>query len=101
MERSSKHGARMDDAMADEAVESRVEESREKEPVDTVPDDDIELRSELAKNLRMSAFPANRQTLEQIATEEQAPNHILALIRRLPDGQTFQNNEEVWRAVKP
>lgn len=100
MERSSKHGARLDDAMAAEAVESRVEENREKEPIDTaVPEDDIELRSELAKRLRMSAFPANRQTLEQIAVEEQAPNHILALIRRLPDGRTFENNEDVWRSI--
>ena len=100
MERSSKHGPRMDDAMAAEAGETRVEESREKEPVDTaVPDDDVELRSELAKRLRMSAFPADRRALEQVATEEQAPNHILALIRRLPDGRTFENTEDVWRAV--
>ncbi len=126
MERSNKHGFRVDDAMASETesltrgapIESRVEEWREAEPSgddQPVPDmilngdardtngapahDEVELRSELAKRLRTSAFPANRQVLEDVATEENAPGHILDLIRRLPDGQTFENTAEVWRAL--
>jgi hypothetical protein len=125
MERNSKHGFRVDDAMAGETesltrgapLESRVEEWREAEPSgddQPVPDmilngdaretagpghDEVELRSELAKRLRMSAFPANRQTLEQVATEEQAPGHILDLLRRLPDGRTFENTQDVWAAL--
>ena len=108
MERSSKHGPRLDDAMASETeslqrgapIESRVEEWREAEPVDTeVPRDEIELRSELAKSLRTSAFPANRQVLEQVATDESAPGHIIDLLRRLPDGQTFDSPADVWRAL--
>lgn len=124
MERNNKHGFRVDDAMAAETesltrgapIESRVEEWREAEPAgedQPVPDgilngdtantpyahDEVELRSELARRLRMSAFPANRQTLEQVAAEEQAPGPILDLLRRLPDGRTFENTADVWRAL--
>ncbi len=126
MERNSKHGFRMDDAMAAETdsltrgapIESRVEEWREAEPSgedQPVPDmilngdsretngslghDELELRSELAKRLRKSAFPANRQTLEEIAAEEQAPGPILDLLRRLPDGRTFENTSDIWQAL--
>jgi hypothetical protein len=124
MERNSKHGRRVDEAMAAETValtrgapiEPRVEEWREAEPSgedqpvadvilngDTaetgIDHDEIELRSELAKRLRASAFPANRQTLEDVAAEEQAPGPILDLLRRLPDGRVFENTADVWRAL--
>ena len=125
MERSNKHGFRVDDGMAAETesltrgapIESRVEEWREAEPSgedQPVPDgilsgdardtpglghDEVELRSELAKRLRASAFPANRQTLEDIAAEERAPGPILDLLRRLPDGQTFRNTADIWQAL--
>lgn len=124
MERNSKHGFRVDDAMAAETdsltrgapIESRVEEWREAEPSgedqpvadgilngDTtqtgVAHDEVELRSELAKRLRSSAFPANRQTLEDVAMEEQAPGPILDLIRRLPDGRTYENVADIWRTL--
>lgn len=124
MERNSKHGFRVDDAMAAETgsltrgapIESRVEEWREAEPsgedqpvadrilngdtVETgVAHDEVELRSELAKRLRASAFPANRQTLEDVAVEEQAPGPILDLLRRLPDGRTYENVADIWRAL--
>jgi hypothetical protein len=127
MERNTTHGFRVDDAMSAETesltrgapVESRVEEWREAEPsgedqpvadailngdprggpANGLGHDEAELRSELAKRLRTSAFPANRQTLEDVATEEQAPGHILDLLRRLPDGRTFQNTQDVWQAL--
>jgi hypothetical protein len=129
MERNTKHGFRVDDEMSHETesltrgapIESRVEEWREAEPsgedqpvADAIlngdprggPDspnalghDEAELRSELAKRLRTSAFPANRQTLEDVALEEQAPGHILDLLRRLPDGRTFENTQDVWQAL--
>lgn len=126
MERSSKHGFRVDDAMSSETeslergapMESRVQEWREAEPSgDDQPvsdgilngdardtngapgHDEVELRSELAKRLRSSAFPANRQVLEDVAVEENAPGHILDLIRRLPDGRTFENTADVWKAL--
>jgi hypothetical protein len=61
--------------------------------------DEVELRSELAKRLRKSAFPADREVLYGVAAEEQAPGHILDLIRRLPDGRTFENTQQVWQAL--
>lgn len=125
MERNTTHGFRIDDAMAKETasltkgapIESRVEEWREAEPSgedQPVADgilngdaraaggmghDELELRSELAKRLRKSAFPANRQTLEEIAREEQAPGPILDLLRRLPDGRTYENTQDVWTTL--
>ena len=80
MERSSKHGPRLDDELS-------------------APTDEVELRSELAKRLRRSAFPADRTALEQVAVDEQAPGYILDLIRRLPDGETYQNTQDVWAAL--
>jgi len=59
----------------------------------------VEMHSELAKRLRASAFPADRQTLEDVAREEQAPGPIIDLLRRLPDGRTFQDNADVWQAL--
>lgn len=125
MERSNKHGFRVDDAMSHETesltrgapIESRVEEWREAEPsgedqpvadgilngdareTNGMGHDELELRSELAKRLRTSVFPANRQVLEDVAVEENAPGHILDLIRRLPDGRTFENTADIWRAL--
>ena len=125
MERNTTHGFRIDDEMARETasltkgapIESRVEEWREAEPSgedQPVADgilngdaresvgmghDELELRSELAKRLRKSAFPANRQTLEEIARDEQAPGPILDLLRRLPDGRTYENTQDVWTTL--
>ncbi|HEU0130466.1 MAG TPA: DUF2795 domain-containing protein [Mycobacteriales bacterium] len=125
MERNTKHGFRVDDEMSSETesltrgapIESRVEEWREAEPSgedqpvadgilngdarDTqgMGHDELELRSELAKRLRKSAFPANRQVLEDVAVEEQAPGPILDLLRRLPDNRTFENTQQVWEAL--
>ncbi len=128
MERSSKHGFRLDDQMSAETEslvrsghESRVEEFREMEPAgedQPIPDtrlagsavgdvegddelttDEREARAELAAHLGKEIWPANRQTLEDVATEDQAPAHILAMLRRLPDGQVFENLQAVWTAL--
>jgi hypothetical protein len=125
MERNTTHGFRIDDEMARETesltrgapIESRVEEWREAEPSgedqpvadgilngdarDTpgLGHDEVELRSELAKRLRKSVFPASRQVLEEVAIDEQAPGPILDLLRRLPDGRTFENTQDVWTAL--
>ena len=126
MERNSKHSFRVDDAMAAETdsltrgapIESRVEEWREAEPSgedqpvadgilngdardsgNAIGHDELELRSELAKRLRMSVFPANRQTLEAVAAEAQAPGPILDLLRKLPDGRVFENTSDIWQTL--
>src|SRR2546423_9723661 len=97
--RSDTHSGRLDDEMKHEVgsiltgspSESHVEEFREQEGAaddEAVPDaritsSDVEARSELARRLRGSAFPADRETLLTVAREEQAPQHILDDLDRL------------------
>ena len=129
MERGTKHGFRIDDAMDHETEslqrgghESRVEEHREMEPagedqhvpdavlsgdsrpVDgdgpALPHDAIEARSELAKHLRISAFPADRESLLAVARDENAPAAVLAMIERLPWSDVqYENVQAVWSAI--
>ena len=127
MERSSKHGPRMDDQLSAETEpivrsgrEPRVEEWRELEPAgedQVVPDallaggvrgadpypevghDALEQRAELARHLRKSIWPAGRSVLEEVAREENAPEAVLRQLRSLPDGREFENLQDVWRAL--
>jgi Protein of unknown function (DUF2795) len=117
MERSSdEHGARIDedlDRMTQSVtrggpVESRAEEEREQEgPADEepVPDavihgprGDVELRSEIARHLEPSAFPASREDVIRSAHREHAPAEVLRWLERLPDGR-YPNFESVWEAL--
>jgi hypothetical protein len=89
-------------------VETRAEEFRKQEEggedqpaPDARPEVEtsVEARSELARHLEPSAFPADRQALLAAAEEQQAGDAVLGLIRELPEGRTFQNVEEVWEAL--
>lgn len=126
MERSSKHGFRLDDQLSAETEsivrsgrEPHVEEFREMEPAgedQAVPDavltgglradpypevghDELEERAEIARHLRKSVWPANRTVLEEVAREENAPEAVLGQLRSLPDGREFENLQDVWRAL--
>jgi hypothetical protein len=122
---SDKHGPRLDEELHDDTrsleqgapVEARVEEAREQEgPADDqpVPDarltggrataasldlDDAEARSELARFLTPSAFPADREALLADATGNQAPAVVLERLQALPADRTFENVQDVWRAL--
>jgi hypothetical protein len=128
MERgSSKHGPRLDDELEHEVrgllqgqpTDGRVEEWREPEPSgDDQPDatefpdaDDLpggappgitaagaERRSRFASYLSRSLFPAGRAKLRAAAEAAQAPDEVLAVIDRLPDGE-FANAAEAWHAA--
>jgi hypothetical protein len=111
MERgSSQHGPRVDDAMATDAesvtrgapVDARADEGREQEGPEgspVPPTDALHERSELARHLRPQVFPADRDALVRVAADEQAPDSLLALLRVLPAGRTFENVEAVWEAL--
>jgi hypothetical protein len=43
-------------------------------------------------------FPAGRAALLGEAADNQAPEDILAVLRRLPENQEFQTVAEVWAA---
>jgi Protein of unknown function (DUF2795) len=123
MERSSdRHGPRLDEELdrltssltRGAPVESRAEEEREQEgPADDepVPDaviqrpdvreaagDDFELRSELARHVEPSVFPASREDIIRSAQRLRAPAEVLRWLERLPDGE-YLNFEGVWEAL--
>jgi hypothetical protein len=128
MERaSSKTGPRADEELARETRghvqgghSPRVEEWREPEPpgegqpeASRMPDQDetvaaappgmtpadVAGRSELASYLRSSAFPADRAALVRVAADENAPDAVLAQLRRLPADRPFGTVTEVWEAL--
>jgi hypothetical protein len=127
MERgSNQHSPRVDEQLEHEVeslvhggpVESRAEESRlQEDSGDDEPfaesivargaDDaaeaglthgDVRARSELARHLRGSLFPADRTALVQFAVEEHLPPDIAAALRGLPPGR-YMNVEGVWEAL--
>ena len=122
MERGSdKHSARMDDALEAEvsglmraghdsrAAWNSPEPSGEDQPdVDRVPDgtlsggvpegmseDDVEARRELATYLGR-LWPATREELIRVATDNEATDAVLAQLHSLPMGPSFANLQEVW-----
>jgi hypothetical protein len=59
----------------------------------------IELRSELARHLDRTAFPATRGHLLKHLAAHQAEQRLLDLVSSLPDGARFGNLGELLRAL--
>ena len=122
--RSDKHAPRVDEDLAHEVeplergapVEPRVEEFREQEAAgDDEPEvdarlaggrsagsmdaDELDARSELARSIAPSAFPADRRALLDSARQNQATQPVLERLARLPEGRSFDNVEAVWQAL--
>jgi hypothetical protein len=119
--RSTKHTPRIDDEMQHDVrsliegnpVESRSQEQRLQEDpglhaatrpgtdrvADQVSESEIELRAELARSLKPSVFPGDRDRLLEAALDQQAPDDIVELIRRLPEGVVFDHFESAWEAL--
>jgi hypothetical protein len=121
---SDKHSARMDDALEAEvsglvrsghdnrADWNSPEPSGEDQPdVDLVPDgtlaggvpegmteQDVQARSELATYLGR-LWPATREELVRVATDNEAPEAVVSQLHTLPMGQQFANLQEVWSAL--
>ncbi len=125
MERGSdKHSARMDDALEAEvsgliraghdnrADWNSPEPSGEDQPdVDLVPNGtlaggvpdgmteaDVERRSELASYLGR-VWPATSEQVLAVAAENAAPDAVLASLRSLPPGASYDNLQSLWTAV--
>ena len=60
---------------------------------------DIERRAALAEALGKEVWPADRDTLVSKAQESNAPDSVLAQLRRLPAGTEFTNVQDVARAL--
>jgi len=67
-------------------------------PTGTDPGD-IERRAQLAEALGKEVWPAGRDTLVAKAEETNAPDGVLAQLRRLPDGREFTNVQDVAQAL--
>ncbi|MGH2814457.1 MAG: DUF2795 domain-containing protein [Actinomycetota bacterium] len=123
MERGSdKHSPRVDEELDHETrslqqgapIESRVEEFREQEgPGEDQPVpqphlteatasldlDDAEARSDIARYLDPSAFPADRDGLLDNAEANNAPQVVLERLQALPGGRTYERLPDVWAAL--
>ena len=128
MERGSdKHAPRLDEGLKHDTRslvqgaggESRADESREQEgPGDGEPtpdarvvgglrqadgrfptDEELEARTDLARHLEPSIFPADRRALIDSAERNDAPDWILDALVGLSRDATFANTEAVWEAL--
>jgi hypothetical protein len=117
-DRSTQHGRRIDEAMEAEVeglirgapVDARAREDLEQEPTehDTVPLPDpadetehreVLERSDLARFLRPSSFPADVDTLLAVAREEYAPDEVIEQLEALPRERVYAVFGEVWAAL--
>jgi hypothetical protein len=60
---------------------------------------DIERRAALAEVLGKEVWPADRDALVTKAQETDAPDDVLGQLRRLPEGQQFENVQDVAQAL--
>jgi hypothetical protein len=67
-------------------------------PAGTDPGD-IEGRAALAEVLGKEVWPADRDTLVAKAQEATATDGVLAQLRRLPEGRTYENVQDVAEAL--
>jgi hypothetical protein len=124
-QQSSKHGPQLDEELQHETRglvqggrSTRAEEFRDPEPAgedqptgdriypedrrgnpEGMTQDDVDERSDIARSLGTSAFPGDRDSLVAVAEENEATDHVLSLLRALPAGQTFENVQDVARAL--
>jgi hypothetical protein len=61
--------------------------------------DQADLDRRVAEHLGKEVWPAGRDELVARATENNAPDGVLADLRRLPEGEQFENVQEVARAL--
>ena len=67
-------------------------------PAGTSPAD-VDRRSAIAEVLGKEVWPADRDTLVSRAQENNAADRVLSDLRRLPEGQQFDNVQDVARAL--
>ena len=59
----------------------------------------IELRSDLARHLDRTVWPATRERLLEILTERNAGDRLLELVTSLPEGPRYASLRELTRAL--
>ncbi len=109
MDRDTKIGARIDDQLKHEVepltrsgMETRSDESRIQEDIIDRPLEDgdaVAQRSNLARFLDPSIFPADRKQILASAQQNNALEWVLRSLDQLPDDSTYENFESVWEAL--
>jgi hypothetical protein len=59
----------------------------------------VELRSDLARHLDRTVWPATRERLLEILTERNAGDRLLELVTSLPEGPRYASLRELTRAL--
>jgi hypothetical protein len=59
----------------------------------------VELRSDLARHLDRTVWPATRKRLLEILTERQAGDRLLEMVTSLPGGRRYASLRELNRAL--
>ena len=59
----------------------------------------VELRSDLARHLDRTVWPATRERLVEILTERDAGDRLLERVTSLPEGQRYASLGELTRAL--
>ncbi|MFP5326273.1 MAG: DUF2795 domain-containing protein [Acidimicrobiia bacterium] len=116
MDESTKHSPRIDEQLKHEEGGDRAEERlRNQGPTedehlpsegarhdldDVVDLSGVEERSDIARFLEPSRFPASREDLIDAAREHFAPVHVLETLSELPEDSTaYGNVQQVWEAL--
>ncbi|MDP9615725.1 DUF2795 domain-containing protein [Streptomyces demainii] len=99
---------------------TRVEEDREPQPsgedqpvAERAPDtgltggtpsgmtaEDVRSRSELARYLGRDLYPADRGTVLETLRDNNAPDRLVSLAARLPEGESYRNVQDIARALE-
>ena len=100
-QQAAKHGPAIDDALTNPRRQSSAgthhRERPEEDPTGETVADDVALRSELARFLEPSAFPADIDELRALAERHHATDTVVALLDRAPDdGSVYHTVEELW-----
>ncbi|HEX2053516.1 MAG TPA: DUF2795 domain-containing protein [Actinomycetota bacterium] len=61
--------------------------------------DEAEQRSQIAMSLKQTIFPADKSTLVNDARANYAEDWIISRLEQLPEGETFENPQQVWEAL--
>lgn len=61
--------------------------------------DQVAERAELATYIQGHIFPAHKEALVESAQQENAPQPVINLLKKLPGDQEFEHFQEVWDAV--
>ena len=91
IDRDGEQGPRADEAASGEGLVGGTPPGMDRK--------DVVGRSELARRLQPSVFPATRKQLLESAEETNAPDVIRSLLARLPEDQSYENVQDVWRAL--